>query len=454
MDLRGKEVTVVGLGRSGIGAARLLLAKGARVFLSDAAESDTLKAHAARLRAEGAEVELGTHTEARFTRADLVVTSPGVPTGLPVLEAARRAGVSVVGDFELAARFCTVRTLAVTGTNGKTTTTELLHAMVAAGGTRTLLAGNNATPFSEAVLADPPADIIVLEVSSYQLEACETFRPWAGAVLNLTPDHLGRHGSMEAYAAAKARLFMNQGAGDIAVLNADDPIVAAMHVPPGPRLYHFSMCREVPEGLWLDREVIRCGRAAIAHVRDCPLPGRHNLANALAALTLIEACGLPWDAALQALRRFRGVEHRIEWVARHEGVDYYNDSKSTNVDSLQVALESFSRPIVLIAGGRGKGAPYAPLAPLIQARVKRLITIGEDAPLLEAAFGGITRTERAADMEDAVLRARGSAAPGDVVLLSPACASFDMYRNFEERGRDFKRCVTQALAAEPSGESR
>lgn len=454
MELHGRQVTVVGLGRSGIGAARLLLSKGARVVVSDAAVSPELEAQAAGLRGEGAEVELGRHTERHFAGADLVVTSPGVPPALPMLEAARRAGVPVIGDFELASRFCTMRTLAITGTNGKTTTSELLHAMVLAGGRRSLLAGNNATPFSEAVLAQSSAAIIVLEVSSYQLEGCDTFRPWAAAVLNLSPDHLGRHGSMEGYAAAKARIFMHQGAGDIAVLNADDPRVAAMPLPSGVRRFQFSMRREVSEGLWLDGEVIRCGRAAIAHARDCPLPGRHNLANALAALTMVEACGLPWDAALQALRRFRGVEHRIEWVARKDGVDYYNDSKSTNIDSLQVALESFSRPVVLIAGGRGKGASYAPLASLMQARVKHLVTLGEDAPLLEAAFGGIMRTERAADMEDAVLRAHGAAAPGDVVLLSPACASFDMYQNFEERGRDFKRCVARVLDAEPSGGAR
>ena len=447
MELRGKDVVIAGMGRSAVGAAKLLLARGARPFVSDSNAGPTLDAHRSALDALGVAYECGGHTLRRFEEADLVVLSPGVPPAIAPVAQARRRAVPVLGELELAWRFCRSRVLAVTGTNGKTTVTELLRAMVAACGRSVALAGNNDTPLSLAVLENPPPEFIVLEVSSYQLESVETFHPWIATVLNLTPDHLGRHGTMEEYAAMKARIFARQKRGDVAVVNRDDPWTAAMPIPEGVRRMGFSLTDRITDGCWADGTVIRHGDEAVAALADNPLPGRHNLANVLAALTMMRVGGFDWEGVLAGLRQFRGVEHRIEHVLARDGVDYYNDSKSTNVDSLRVALESFDRPVVLIVGGRGKGADYRVLRPLIRRTVKHMITLGEDAQLLEEAFGDLAPAERVESMAAAVARARAAASPGDVVLLSPGCASFDMYANFEERGRDFKQCVNTLLAA-------
>jgi len=317
----------------------------------------------------------------------------------------------------------------------------MLRAMIAACGHSVALAGNNDTPFSAAVLIEPAPSYIVLEVSSYQLETVSNFHPWIAAALNLTPDHLGRHKTMAGYAAAKNRIFAQQGPGDAAVLNADDAWVSSMTTPAGVQRLAFSTAAPTETGACVRGDTICMRDQPLAALADNPLPGRHNLANVLAALTIMRAGGFDCDKTVEGLRTFRGVEHRLEAVEDIDGVHFYNDSKSTNVDSLRVALESFDRPIVLIAGGRGKGSAYEPLSQCLQQHVKQLVTLGEDASLLEAAFGPLVQTQRAADMPDAVRRAQRAAVPGDVVLLSPGCASFDMYRNFEERGHDYKRWV-------------
>ncbi len=441
MQLRGKKVTVLGLGRSGLGAARLLLAEGAIPFVSESRDDASLKEYKEELERLGAAYEAGGHSEAAFRDASMIIVSPGVPAALEPLQSARARGIPVIGELEFASRFCQSVMLAVTGTNGKTTTTELLRHLIAACGHSVALAGNNDMPLSVAVLQRPVPEYIVAEVSSYQLETAQEFHPKIAAVLNLTPDHLGRHGSMEQYAREKARIFARQGCGDIAVLNEDDPWAAEMTVPEEVRVLAFSIEHRVLDGLWADGEVIRRRGTMAAGLSDNPLPGRHNLSNVLAALTMMRAGAFDWERTIAGLRSFRGVEHRIELTAAIAGAEYYNDSKSTNIDSLRVALESFARPIVLIAGGRGKGADYRVLRDVFQAHVKAMITLGEDAPKLEEAFGDLAPFERASNMMDSVELAKAAAAPGDVVLLSPACASFDMYRNFEERGRDFKACV-------------
>jgi UDP-N-acetylmuramoylalanine--D-glutamate ligase len=339
----------------------------------------------------------------------------------------------------------------VTGTNGKTTTTELARHLIEGCGHSVVLAGNNATPFSEAVLVEPPPGFIVLEVSSYQLETAREFRPWISAVLNVTADHLGRHGTKASYAAVKNRICAAQRAGDVAVLNADDPWTSRMEVPDGAARWTFSLATPQPRGLWLDGDVIRAGDEAVAAAGGIRLRGRHNLQNALAALTMMRAGGFDWPSALAALQTFTGAEHRIERVASVGGVAFYNDSKSTNVDSLRAALESFDRAVVLIAGGRGKGSDYRVLRELVRAKVKKLVTMGEDAARIEAAFEDLVPVERAATMEDAVRKAARPAGPGDVVLLSPACASFDMFDDFEHRGRTFKAAVS--ILAGESGEA-
>ena len=441
-----KHVTVAGLGRSAVGAARLLQAVGAHPFVTDAADTPVMQHWKDQLDALGVPYECGGHTTRAFDPCDVLVMSPGVPAKSTAFAPLLARGVPMLAELELGFLHTSARVIAVTGTNGKTTVTELLRAMIAACGDSVVLAGNNATPLSLATLEQPDARYAVVEVSSYQLETCAQFRPWLGCVLNLTPDHLARHGDMDGYAAAKAKLFARQGEGDVAVLNEDDPHTRAMPTPTGVRRMSFSLHREVADGLWTDGDGIFDGRARVAHLSDIPIPGRHNVANVLAALTLLRAGEFPWEPVIHGLRNFKAVEHRLEFVAEIDGVRYFNDSKSTNIDSLRVALESFPTPIVLIAGGRGKGADYSVLAPLITAHTRHLVCIGEDAPLLEAAFGSLRTTSHAMSMADAVAQARGAAQAGDVVLLSPGCASFDWYNNFEERGHDFKRCV-QALPA-------
>jgi UDP-N-acetylmuramoylalanine--D-glutamate ligase len=443
-----KRVTIVGLGRSAAGAARLLQTVGAHPFVSDAGGSGAMQPWREQLDALGVPYETGGHTARALEECEALVMSPGVPPGAPAFADALLRGVPMISELELGFLHTTARCIAVTGTNGKTTTTELLRAMIAACGEDVVLAGNNAYPMSLAAVERPGARYAVLEVSSYQLERCRAFHPWLAAVLNLTPDHLGRHGTMEGYGAVKARIFAQQGAGDCAVVSEDDAYTVGLASPAGARRLTFSLHREVADGLWSDGNGIFEGRARVALVRDVPLPGKHNLANVLAALTLMRAGGFDWERTIRGLRAFRAVEHRIEFVAEIDGVRYYNDSKSTNIDSLRVALESFPGSIVLIAGGRGKGSDYGVLMPLVQSRVKTLITLGEDAPLLEEAFGPAVPAQRAHSMRDAVARARAAAGERDVVLLSPGCASFDMYNNFEERGHDFKACVS-ALAGHP-----
>jgi UDP-N-acetylmuramoylalanine--D-glutamate ligase len=292
-------------------------------------------------------------------------------------------------------------------------------------------------------MESPQSEYFVLEISSYQLESSTRFHPKVGAILNVTADHLARHATIEQYAGTKAKLFARQTADEFAIANADDPVCAPLSDAGRGKALSFSLNRDVPAGLWVDGDVVREGEAEVAKVSDVPLPGKHNLANAVAALTAVRAAGLEWAGCLAGLRAFEAVEHRIEPVTTFEGVDYVNDSKSTNVDSLRVALESFERPIVLIAGGRGKGSDYRVLRELVQRHVKAMVTSGEDAPALESAFGDIVKTVRADDMDAAVWKAHEQAARGDVVLLSPGCARFDWFAIFEERGRVFKQAVAR-----------
>ncbi len=297
-------------------------------------------------------------------------------------------------------------------------------------------------PLSRAVMSHESPEIYVVEVSSYALESVETFRPRAGAVLNLTPDHLARHGTMEAYAAAKARMFGCMSPDDTAILNADDHVVWAMGATLDATVMGFSMKKPVDGGVWIEDGVIRDDGGAIIAVDALSIPGNHNVANALAVVALLKASGFGGEAALEGLKDFPGVEHRLELVCATDGITYYNDSKSTNIDSLAVALKAFDKPIVLIAGGEGKGADYSVLVELVAHRVKFLVTLGADAELMEAAWGAHVAHGRAEDMAGAVAMATDAAAAGDVVLLSPGCASFDMYSDFEARGRHFKKIVT------------
>lgn len=441
-------MTVVGMGRTAMGLVRLLCAKEARPCISEIADGPHLEPFKDELAERGVAFECGGHRDAAFEGASLVIPSPGVSPQIEPIRRAVASGIPITSEIEFAYAYCPCPILAVTGTNGKTTTTELLRDLIAGCGSSVLLAGNNALPFSEAVLEDPAPDYMVLEVSSYQLELIERFRPWIGAVLNVTPDHLSRHHTLEAYSAVKQRLFMNLGANDHAVFNAGDERVRAMApsqtAGPGedlPTEWAFSVEGRLESGVWVDDCEIRYGDERIANTADIALLGKHNLENALAALAMMRAGGFAWADVTRGLAQFRGIEHRIEHVATIDGADFYNDSKSTNFASMKAALESFSRPVVLIAGGRGKGDDFSLVEPAITEGVTTLIAIGEEARNLRKALHGKIKTKGAKDMKDAVLKAAGAIRRGDVVLLSPGCASFDMYDSFEERGRVFKECV-------------
>jgi UDP-N-acetylmuramoylalanine--D-glutamate ligase len=454
-DVRGRRVLVVGLAKSGVSAAKLLHARGARVTVTDRRPATELRPQIEAL-GEAAQYALGGHDERDFTAADLVVVSPGVPLALPELAAARRHAVPVLGEVELAWRFLADARLpfvAITGTNGKSTTTALTGALFAQH-RRAFVGGNLGTPASDLVLDGRAVDVAILELSSFQLEAVDRFRPRVAAILNVTPDHLDRYRDLEDYAAAKARLFMNQQPGDFSVANVRDD--RAMAMAGASRASRFTFGFGEPA-----RESARCpddgASAEIAltpsagpveryQLRSRALRGRHNRENAMAAVLCARLLDVPPGHIQTGLDEFPGLPHRLEVVSERGGVEWVNDSKGTNVDSTQVALQAFpaDRPrIVLVMGGRGKQAPYAPLRPLFANRVKALLTIGEDAPAVERELADACPTERAVTLAAAVRRAAALASPGDVVLLSPACASYDQFKNYEERGEAFRQLVKE-----------
>jgi len=442
--LAGRTVSVVGLARSGIAAARLIRRLGGRVLASDAATS--LPADARRLEAEGCRLWTGGHPAEAFDDADLVVVSPGVPLTLPALRSVKGRGVPVIGELELGWLVMEADLIAITGTNGKTTTTTLTGELLRATGRPTLVAGNIGTPLSEHALDFPAGGIVVAEVSSFQLESTVRFHPRVAAVLNVTPDHLDRHGSFKGYLEAKARIFLNQTSADRAVLNADDPGAAGLAARAAGPVLWFSRLAAQEHGIFVrDRWIVANvdGRLErIAPISEITLRGQHNVENVLAATACALWTGMAPESIRGGIAGFRGVEHRIEPVGDDRGVAFYNDSKGTNVASTIKALESFSEPVILIAGGTGKGQDFAPLANAARGRVRHAVLIGVDRDKLRHALevAGAS-TEEANSMEEAVRRARATARSGDVVLLSPACASFDMFDNYEHRGQVFKAAV-------------
>jgi UDP-N-acetylmuramoylalanine--D-glutamate ligase len=435
----------MGLARSGVAACRLLVALGARVTGTDARPSGQLDPAARALGAEGVRLHLGGHPPEAFAAAELVVVSPGVPSGHPALAASRERGVPVIGELELAYRVMTADVVAVTGTNGKTTTASLVGALLAGAGRAVVVGGNIGRPLAAEALTVPAAGIVVAEVSSFQLETTDTFRPRVAAILNLTADHLDRHGSLAAYAEAKARIFARQTPDDVAVVNADDPGSAALGARARGRLLRFSRRGAVSAGTWVRDGWVTLRLAEtdrpVCPVSDIPLRGDHNLENVLAATACAAALGVAPDVLRAGVRAIRAVSHRLEWVRNRGGVAYYNDSKGTNVDATCKALASFPEPIVLIAGGRDKGQAFEPLARAAAGRVRAAVLIGEGRATLGPALRGVTGVHEADSMVDAVERAAALAMPGDVVLLSPACASFDMFRDYEHRGEAFTQAV-------------
>jgi UDP-N-acetylmuramoylalanine--D-glutamate ligase len=457
MELNGKRVLVVGLGKSGVASALFLKKHGAKVSVSDTKSGDELRNEIPVLLDNGISVETGGHGERTFRGQDLIVVSPGVPVDAPPLQQARSMGEAVIGEIELAAQFLPGPIVAITGSNGKTTTTTLAGEIMTAGGFATLVGGNIGTPAISLTDRATPETVIVLEVSSFQLETIQTFRPKVAVVLNVTPDHLDRHRTFEIYVNAKARLFENQQPVDFAVLNADDNTCVAMGKRTRAQVFWFSRQKEVERGAWVsDGKILfrdADGHREILQTSDIPLKGAHNLENVLAAVCSGVLMGCVPEKIRQAVKSFKAVEHRLEFVATIRGVGYYNDSKATNVDATIKALESFPANIHLILGGKDKGSDYTLLNELLRTRVKRVYTIGAAAAKIESQLlsskDGGPEVVHAETLENAIRKASAAAQSGDVVLLAPACASFDQFKSYEHRGKVFKE-VVQSLSAAPA----
>jgi len=444
MELNGKRTLVVGLGKSGVASALFMKAHGARVTVSDTKSGDELRNEIPVLLDHGITVETGGHGDRTFRGQDLIVVSPGVPVDAPPLVQARSLGETVIGEIELAAQFLPGPILAITGSNGKTTTTTLIGEIMTAAGFPTLVGGNIGTPAISLAERAKPDTVIVLEISSFQLETIQTFRPKVAVVLNVTPDHLDRHRTFEVYTDAKARIFENQQGSDFAVLNADDSTCVAMGSRTRAQVFWFSRQKEVQHGAWVrDGNIVfrdAAGQREILQVSEIPLKGAHNLENVLAAVCTGALMGSAPEKIRQAVHDFKAVEHRLEFVATIKGVDYYNDSKATNVDATIKALESFPANIHLILGGKDKGSDYTVLNDLIRQRVKRIYTIGAAAVKIESQVKG-AEVVHAETLENAIRKANAAAQSGDIVLLAPACASFDQFKSYEHRGRMFKEIV-------------
>ncbi len=444
MDLANKRVLVVGLGKSGVASALFLKEHGAQVTVSDTKSGNELRNEIPVLLDHGITVETGGHGERTFRGQDLIVVSPGVPVDAPLLVQARSQGEPVIGEVELAAQFLPGRIVAITGSNGKTTTTTLAGEILTAGGLPTLVGGNIGTPAISLAGRATVQSVIVLEVSSFQLETIQTFHPKIAVVLNVTPDHLDRHRTLEKYIDAKARIFENQRGDDFAVLNADDPTCVSLARRTRAQVFWFSRQKEVQEGAWVREGAILFRNVDRQHeimlASEIPLKGAHNLENVLAAVCAGALMGCAAEKIRQAVHEFKAVEHRLEFVATIRGVDYYNDSKATNVDATIKALESFPANIHLILGGKDKGSDYSVLNDLLKKRVKHVYTIGAAAAKIKSQIKNV-EVVHAETLDNAVRKAAAAATAGDVVLLAPACASFDQFKSYEERGKLFKEMV-------------
>ena len=500
IDLKDKDVTVVGLARSGVGSANLLAELGANVTITDIKAESELKDSIPRL-SPSVKLVLGSHPEDIFLSSDILIVSPGVPLSIPPISKAREKGIPVVGELELAYQIIksivnsqqsskqssvnshlslvkpddqstnsSPQFLAVTGTNGKSTTTALLDFMMKKGGFRTILGGNVGNALTEEILkAYPPippllrggeggvVDYIVAEVSSFQLESIKDFRPKVAVIVNITPDHLDRYHSFKEYADAKARIFENQREGDFLVLNKDDPELMKIVTEnlegrsKKPAIFYFSRKKDVI-GVYFRKGVIYCNlphpslptsHFPLVTSNEIRIKGVHNLENAMAASAMALLAKCPIEAVTDSLREFPGLEHRLEFVREIDGVKYFNDSKGTNVGAVIKSLESFLNPIILIAGGRDKAGDFSLLRQLVRERVKAIVLIGEASEKIKRTLGNLTETVRAKDLREAVNISRSMAVEGDIVLLSPACASFDMFIDFEDRGRKFKDIVME-----------
>jgi UDP-N-acetylmuramoylalanine--D-glutamate ligase len=443
-SVAGKRVVVVGAARSGVAAAELLVRRGARVTLTDTRASIH---EDAQLRQAGVELELGAHRPETLREADLIVLSPGVPPGQPAIAGARAAGVPVMGELELASRWLRGRLVAITGTKGKSTTTTLTGRMLEAGGHKVLVGGNIGHALSAQVDDSTEDTIHVVETSSFQLEGTETFHPWIAVLLNFSPDHLDRHADIAEYAAAKARIFANQRADDWALLNADDEASQVLAQDARARRLQFATERELPEGVLVARDAIvrrsPAGDQVLVPLSAVKLLGRHLLADVVAAAAVASIAGVEPAAMTHAVETFTGLEHALEPVMEIAGVRFVNDSKATNIEAAGRAIASFGPGLVVILGGRFKGGEFSDLRDALSAREASVVAIGESRALIHAALEPAVTVHDAADMPAAVRTAFAMAAPGHTVLLAPACSSFDMFKDYAERGRVFKQAVAK-----------
>jgi UDP-N-acetylmuramoylalanine--D-glutamate ligase len=449
MELKGKKVLVVGLGKSGLAAALFLRRRGAQVTVSDVRSAEALAKDIPGLLEEGINVEAGGHGLLTFRRQDLIVVSPGVPLDTPELAQVRAFGLPVIGELELASRFLKGQILAITGSNGKTTTTALVGEILKQAGLRTLVGGNIGVPVVALIEESTDDTWSVLEVSSFQLETTQQFHPRIAVILNITPDHLDRHGTFENYAMAKERIFAEQNEADCVILNADNVRATAAAVRSTAEVHWFSIEHPVNVGAWIEDGYVVYRPATGAHIEKImplggiPLKGEHNVENVLAAVCAARRAGASPEAIRSAIENFRAVEHRLEYVATINGVEYYNDSKATNVDATAKAVAAFDSGIHLILGGKDKNSDYSLLAPLLRARVRAVYTIGSAAAKIESHLRGVVPIYSCETLNKAVSSAAAAARPCEIVLLAPACSSFDQFENYEHRGRVFKELVEE-----------
>ncbi|MEW6616304.1 MAG: UDP-N-acetylmuramoyl-L-alanine--D-glutamate ligase [Thermodesulfobacteriota bacterium] len=445
MTIKDKKFLVVGLGKSGVACARFLRERGGVVTATDGKSIDDLGEDAQKLKDLGIRVDAGGHNIESFLECDLIVLSPGVPMSIEPVKEAKKRGIEVISEIELAYNFIKTPIVAITGSNGKTTTTTLVGQILKRADKEVFVGGNIGNPLIEYIELERETEYVVAEISSFQLEGIRSFRPKVAMMLNISPDHLDRYPSYEDYIAAKARIFLNQREGDFAVLNADDSVVSEMaNSFKNVRKIYFSQKKRMNKGIYLDGNSIISEISGQKHCYSTEffkIRGVHNIDNFMASIAAAEICGCNHGDIYEALNSFDGLEHRMEFVEEISGVKYYNDSKATNIGAVEKALESFKQPIILIAGGRDKGTGYESLNELVKRRVKKLILIGEAREIIFKSLGSMTQSLKADTLEEAVELAWLQSSNGDVVLLSPACSSYDMFNNYEERGEVFKATV-------------
>jgi UDP-N-acetylmuramoylalanine--D-glutamate ligase len=459
LELEGSKVLVVGMARTGVVSARFLLERGARVTCTDLKTAEQLGEEVGRLQDAGCHLSLGGHKGDDFLGTDLIVVSPGVPLTIPHLQEAQAAGVETIGEVELAFRHMTCPIIGVTGTNGKTTTVHLIASMLEKGGVPHWVGGNIGRPLTEFLLSHPKGEerrapeVVVAELSSFQLETTVHFRPWVALWTNLSADHLDRYPNMEAYAEAKARIFLKQTRQDYAIVPDKDPWLERKKGGMRARLFRFGYPADpqpevrLQEGCIVFKEP-ESGVEERYETGGVRVPGKHNLENMMSALAAARLAGADPGGIRKAMETFEGIEHRVEYVCENKGVRFYNDSKATTVDSVVRALECFEAPVLLLAGGKDKGGPFAPLRESLRRYVRRVFLYGEAAGRMADELDGATEMERARGLEEALVQAWRAARPGEVILLSPACSSFDMFRDYEERGQRFKALVDQMTRGE------